>query len=333
MGDFVLVVAAHAHHRHERAAVGGFCALCPVNERRIAQPSVEICLPDHVIERRAVSKGGIFADRRVAPLPLIVARVFLAVGFKRGRVEGNQRRAGGLRPHHALDARMQNGNRPFLARDQATPHHRVIRIGVGFIPRAADFRHILRKLQFSLRIMRHKDDVAALEQRFQIGLNRRMTSRVFGLPALKEIQNRLGRRMLHILQDIQVLLRTRRKAFARSFRLTLCVHAQHISGIIAQKIRRHAAGTLHGVRQLHDSRALLALCIRAAHQQQAFHLSVRVQLQAPTDLHRRPALFFQLAPPGQRLIAANQRLQDHLITSQSVRSSTPFSSLAWKNIG
>ena len=228
---------------------------------------------------------------------------------------------------------MQNGNRPFLARDQTTSHHRVIRLGVGFIPRAADFRHILRKLQLSLRIMRHEDDVAALEQRFQIGLNRRMTSRVFGLPALKEIQNRLGRRMPNILQNILMFSRARRKAFARPFRLSLCVNAQHIGGIIAQKIRRHAAGTLHGVGQLHHPRNLLALCIRAAHQQQAFHLSVRVQLQAPTDLHRRPARLFQLAPLGQRLIAANQRLQDHLTTSQFVRSITPFSSLARKNIG
>ena len=40
-----------------------------------------------------------------------------------------------------------------------------------------------------------------------------------------------------------------------------------------------------------------------------------------------------LAPLGQRFITANQRLQDHLITSQSVRSITPFSSLARKNIG
>ena len=294
---------------------------------------MEIRLPNHVIERRAVSKSGIFTDRRIASLSLIVTRAFLAVGFKRGRVEGNQRRTGGLRPHHALDARMQNGNRPFLACDQTTSHHSVIRLGVGFIPRAADFRHILRKLQLSLRIMRHKDDVAALEQRFQIGLNRRMTSRVFGLPALKEIQNRLGRRMPNILQNILMFSRARRKTFARPFRLSLCVNAQHIGGIIAQKIRRHAAGTLHGVGQFHHPRNLLALCIRAAHQQQAFHLSVRVQLQAPTDLHRRPARLFQLAPLGQRLIAANQRLQDHLTTSQFVRSITPFSSLARKNIG
>ena len=181
--------------------------------------------------------------------------------------------------------------------------------------------------------MRHKDDVAALEQRFQIGLNRRMTSRVFGLPALKKIQNRLGRRMPNILQNILMFSRTRRKASSRPFRLSLCVNAQHISGIIAQKIRRHAAGTLHGVGQLHDSRALLALRIRTAHQQQALHLSVRIQFQAPTNLHRRPALFFQLATLGQRLITANQGLQDHLTTSQSVRSSTPSSSLARKNIG
>ena len=248
-------------------------------------------MTNHVVQRRAIGERGISTDRRIAALSLIVARAFLAIGFKRGRIEGNQRRAGGLRPHHAFDAWMQNRNRPFFTRDQTAPHHRIIRLGVGFVPRAADFRHILRKMRFSSRILRHKDDITALEQHIQIGLNCRVLRRVFGLPNLKKIQNRLSRWVTHILQDGLMLPRARRKAFARSFRLPFRVNAQHIGGIIAQKIRRHAAGTLHGVGQFHRPRNLLALCIRTAHRQQTFHLPVRIQFQAPADLHRRPARF------------------------------------------
>ena len=197
---------------------------------------MEIRLTNHVVQRRAIGERGISTDRRIAALSLIVARAFLAIGFKRGRIEGNQRRAGGLRPHHALDAWMQNRNRPFFTRDQTAPHHRIIRLGVGFVPRAADFRHILRKLRFSIRILRHKDDITTLEQHIQIGLNCRVLRRVFGLPNLKKIQNRLSRWVTHILQDGLMLPRARRKAFARSFRLPFRVNAQYIRGIVTQKI-------------------------------------------------------------------------------------------------
>lgn len=118
---------------------------------------------------------------------------------------------------------MQNGNRFFLSCHQTSANHSIIRLGIGFVPRTADFRNILCKLCFSRLILHHKDDISAFEQHLQMGLNDRILRRAFRFPVFKETQNRLRHRMLHILQNLHVLSDTCRKALTRAFRLSLRV--------------------------------------------------------------------------------------------------------------
>ena len=278
------------------------------------------------IERGAIGERRILAHRRVQPLSAV-----MRIGFKRGRIERDERCAHRLRVLHALDRGMQPGDLRRLAGHQTAHDLRALcRRLIGPLPGGTDVRDILCGRQTHLK------DQVGRRQLPEQRRNQRVPGRLSRVPCLKKAQDGRSDGMRNAAQHRAVLLRTGFKTGQRAVRLAPAVHAQHVRRVVAQEIGRNAAGTLHLLRHLHRPRRQDGLL-------PAFHLLAEVlnrpQLAAFAEPERKGHP--DALPPGrlepplcrQLFIVAHQRLQDHRTTSQSRRSITPFVICARKNIG
>ena len=195
-----------------------------------------VLFPQKVIQRFAVGKGCIGADRSVSALPLLVP-LFLAVGFQRRCVEGHHRCAGGLCAYHAFDAGMQNGDGRFLPRDQTTASFRPFIAGIGLIPCLSDLRHVL-----CVNAVHTEDQIAALEDFLPFRGQRGVFFGALWIPAGKEPQNGLCHGMGDLCQKFPVLFGASHEALQGTFRLALVIATQNIAGVLAQEIRCNSAG-------------------------------------------------------------------------------------------
>ena len=279
-----------------------------------------------MIERSAIGERRILAHRSVQPLPAV-----MRIGFKRGRIERDERCPHCLRILHALDRGVQPGDLRRLAGHQTAHDLRTLcRCLIGPLPGGTDVRDIL------CRGHPHLKDQIGRCQLTEQRRNQRVLGCLCRVPRFKKAQDGRSDRIRNAVKHRAVLLRTGFKTGQRAFRLALAVHAQHVRCVVAQEIGRNAAGTLHLLRHLHRPRRQDGLL-------PAFHLLAEVlnrpQLAAFAEPERKGHP--DALPPGrlepplcrQLFIVAHQRLQDHRTTSQSRRSITPFVICARKNIG
>ena len=223
---------------------------------------------------------------------------------------------------------MQNGDGRFLPRDQTTASFRPFIAGIGLIPCLSDLRHVL-----CVNAVHTEDQIAALEDFLPFRGQRGVFFGALWIPAGKEPQNGLCHGMGDLCQKFPVLFGASHEALQRTFRLSLIIAAENVTGIITQEIWDNANCPFNRYRQFDQLRSLFSLFIGQFQRPQALDLTFRGQFQSPADLDHGPARLFQLAGGGQRFITAYQCLQDHLTTSQSRRSIMPLTIRARKNMG
>ena len=164
---------------------------------------------------------------------------------------------------------------------------------------------------------------------------------LFGLPSVEEAENRLRHRAGYAVQQRMMLLgacaETNFSIFEGILACTtvwLISNAEQVFGVVTQKTGCFVtAGTFGGGWQEHCARNQLAFLVGCAEHFHRLHLPVSSQIQAPLHLDDRPAGTLQFALCGERIIAPHERLQNHFTTSQSVKSITPCTICARKNIG
>ena len=155
------------------------------------------------------------------------------------------------------------------------------------------------------------------------------------LPGVKEGEHGPCRRRVHIVQQRMVERRAGLKALFCALRLALFVCAQHVAGVIAEKVCRNAgrAQFMRGDAHLAGEKHLL--------------FSAGCRLPAVDDVDQRARVIdLQLEAHAERLIPAGggdfafmehflvihgERLQDHVTTSTFRQSRTPRSKWALKN--
>ena len=162
-----------------------------------------------------------------------------------------------------------------------------------------------------------------------------MAWRKLGLPSVKEGKYRFCGGAFHIVQQRMVKRCAGLKALFCALRLALFVCAQHVAGVIAEKVCRNAgrAQLMRGDAHLAGEKHLL--------------FSVDGRLPAVDDVDQRARVIdFQLEAHAERLVPAGggdfafmehflvirgERLQNHVTTSTFRQSSTPRSKRALKN--
>ena len=167
---------------------------------------------------------------------------------------------------------------------------------------------------------------------------------LFRLPSIEKAENRLRHRAGHAVQQVVMPLGADAEAgacildgFAVRRRVFAAAHfagdAQQILGVVAEEAGGLAAGALDRRGQEHHAGKQLALLVCCAEHFHRRHLPIGSQTQAPLHLDGGPAGTLQRALCGERIIAPHERLQNHFTTSQSVKSITPCTICARKNIG
>lgn len=164
--------------------------------------------------------------------------------------------------------------------------------------------------------------------------------RLFRLPSVKKAENCLRHRAGYAVQQRMMLLGTGLETGFRLFGgvfactvVRLIGDAQQVLCVVAEKAGCPAAGALDGRWQKVLQRKQLALIVCRAEHFYRRHLPVRQSDTSPTHLDGGPAGTLQRALCGERIIAPHERLQNHFTTSQSVKSITPCTICARKNIG
>ena len=129
------------------------------------------------------------------------------------------------------------------------------------------------------------------------------------------------------------------EAQARPLRLTLVVNAEHVAGIIAEKVGGHAHRPLYRGGKGDDARSQyrsLPPHLLRLHGDHLFQQAVIAYAEGEGHLDRPPAGRGDLSLLFERAIILCERLQDHPRTSPlslAGTCKTPFSSLPRKNRG
>jgi len=180
-----------------------------------------------------------------------------------------------------------------------------------------------------------KDEICIAGHILPAALEQGMAWCKLRLPGVKEGEHGPCRRRVHIVQQCMVERRTGLKALFCALRLALFVCAQHVAGVIAEKVCRNAgrAQLMRGDAHLAGEKHLL--------------FSAGCRLPAVDDVDQRARIIdLQLEAHAERFIPAGggdfafmehflvirgERLQDHVTTSTFRQSSTPRSKWALKN--
>ena len=132
-------------------------------------------------------------------------------------------------PGNAFDCRMIGFRHIHVAGDKALLLRSLHLVVMG-IPCGANRRVILGKLT-----VHAENQIAALHEVVQAVSKGGVISCFLGVPLIKERKQRRGNGGVYVVEKLMVKFGAGLEAFFAALRLGLCVHTQHIGGVVPQK--------------------------------------------------------------------------------------------------
>ena len=260
----------------------------------------------------------------------------MAIGAESRRVEGDQRRTGGLCAHHTLDGGVDAGDAGLFAGDEAAG-----RLGVGIggvkggLPCGPDGVICGGQPVGTVGRFVAEHKVRVVVQAGPLLCQQRVGGGCGGVPVVKKGEDGFGGRGVHTVEHLVVEGGTGFEALAGALRLALLVCAQQIGRVVAQKVRGDAGGALDpvGDRELTGGDdGLFALGDFLPQVVEGEELAVGAEAQFIADFEAAvPAGGLHSALGQKLLIIGGECLEYHVNTSTSRHSITPSTSFARKN--